>query len=118
MFENARQALGYDIGDFLRHTDLPESHLGDPDDLSSVSEWLALEKAKRLDAQYVFFRRFEDRPSQPLFYVYDYTENMSVPSEEDLVLLCQIRNSFYIGQYPLVVAHVFFGLRLIFRFAC
>jgi|GEM_PF-2801522 len=35
-----------------------------------------------------------------------------------LVLLCQIRNSFYIGQYPLVVAHVFFGLRLIFRFAC
>jgi len=35
-----------------------------------------------------------------------------------LILLCQIMNSFYICQYPLVVAHVFFGLRLIFRFAC
>ena len=87
MFEDAKEALGYDTGDLLRPTDSGSHHPENPEDLSSVSEWLALEKAKRLHAHYVYFRRFEGRPSQPLFYVYDYTEDMGLPNESELVLL-------------------------------
>jgi hypothetical protein len=84
MFEAAKEVLGYDTGDLLRPTDSGSRSPENPEDLSSVSEWLALEKAKRLGAHYVYFRRFEGRPSQPLFYVYDYTEGMGLPNESEL----------------------------------
>lgn len=84
MFEEAKKLLGYDTGDLLRPTGDGLLAPDNPEDLSSISEWLALEKAKRLGAHHVYFRRFSDRPSQPMFYVYDYTDNMGLPSEAEL----------------------------------
>ncbi len=84
MFESAKVILGYDIGDLLRPTEDESHHPKNSEDLSSISEWLALEKAMRLGAHYVYFRRFSDRPSQPMFYVYNYTDRMGLPSETTL----------------------------------
>ncbi len=84
MFETTKEVLGYDKGGLLRPTPTGQTQPETPEDLSSVSEWLSLEKAKRLGAHYVYFRRFYDRPSQPMFYVYEYTNGMGVPSEAEL----------------------------------
>ncbi len=84
MFETTKEVLGYDIGGLLRPTPIGQTQPENPEDLSSVSEWLSLEKAKRLGAHYVYFRRFFDRPSQPMFYVYDYTNGIGLPSEAEL----------------------------------
>ncbi|MFN0215772.1 MAG: class I SAM-dependent DNA methyltransferase [Saprospiraceae bacterium] len=84
MFETTKEALGYEIGGLLRPVLIGQTKPENPEDLSSISEWLALEKAMRMDAQYVYFRRFENRPSQPLFYVYDYSEDTGLPDEDKL----------------------------------
>lgn len=66
LFEEAVEELGYKASGSLRSTsdaDLQPNF----EDLSSISEWLALGKAKRLEAHYVYFRRFDDRPSNQLF---------------------------------------------------
>lgn len=41
-------------------------------------EFLALENARKYKAHYVYFRRFENRPSVPQVYLYDYTNDMGV----------------------------------------
>ncbi len=83
LFEQAKKKLGYDANGLLRST---SSALSQPnfEDLSSISEWLALEKAKRLEADYVYFRRFDDRPSQPQVYIYDFTDKGVIPKDQDL----------------------------------
>ncbi len=84
MFETTKEVLGYEIGGLLRPVPIGQTKPENPEDLSSISEWLALEKARRMGAHYVYFRRFENRPSQPLFYAYDYTEGMGLPNEDKL----------------------------------
>ncbi len=46
-------------------------------------EYIALENANKYKANYVYFRRFESRPSVPQIYLYDFTDNINV-REEDL----------------------------------
>ncbi|MBK9017657.1 MAG: N-6 DNA methylase [Saprospiraceae bacterium] len=75
MFEEAVEELGYNASGSLRSTseaDLQPNF----EDLSSISEWLSLGKAKRLNAHYVYFRRFDDRPSQPIVYIYNFAEGI------------------------------------------
>ena len=53
----------------------------------SPEEVIALENASTYKANYIYFRRFEDRPSVPQVYIYDYT---TVPvNNDDLVKLHQ-----------------------------
>ena len=53
-----------------------------PDNVIEISEWLASEQARRLGADYVYFRTFDDRPSQAQLYIYDYSEKASVADDE------------------------------------
>ncbi len=75
LFDEAVEELGYKASGSLRSTSEAD---GQPnfEDLTSISEWLALGKAKRLQAHYVYFRRFDDRPSQPIIYIYNFAEGM------------------------------------------
>ncbi|OYD40437.1 Eco57I restriction-modification methylase domain-containing protein [Sphingobacterium cellulitidis] len=44
-------------------------------------EFIALENARKYKAHYVYFRRFENRPSVPQVYLYDYTNDIGVDEE-------------------------------------
>ena len=83
LFEQAKRKLGYNANGLLRSTS-EVFPLSEFENLSSISEWLALEKAKRLEADYVYFRRFSDRPSQALVYVYDFTHKTGMPDDSKL----------------------------------
>jgi len=48
----------------------------------SPEEFIALENADRYKAQYVYFRRFENRPSVPQVYLYDYTDQLNIDEKE------------------------------------
>ncbi len=50
----------------------------DSPDGISPEEFLALENARKYKAHYVYFRRFENRPSVPQVYLYDYTNDLGV----------------------------------------
>ncbi|MFS4466711.1 HsdM family class I SAM-dependent methyltransferase [Maribacter sp. 2210JD10-5] len=45
-------------------------------------EFIALENADKYKAQYVYFRRFENRPSVPQVYLYDYTDQLDIDEKE------------------------------------
>jgi len=54
----------------------------------SVEEIIALENAGDYKADYIYFRRFQNRPSIPQVYIYDFTSKADV-IEADIILLHQ-----------------------------
>lgn len=65
---------------------------------SSPEEFIALENAKKYKADYVYFRRFKDRPSVPQIYLYDHTHDMGLPQES----LAQLHKQLYSsGNVPM-----------------
>lgn len=61
-------------------------------------EIIALENASKYGAQYVYFRQFENRPSVPQVYLYDYTDRLGVEENELTNLHKQLYSS---GQVPM-----------------
>lgn len=80
-FDLLKEELGFDTGGYLRATNEDFFSL---DELSNISEWVALEKAQKIGADFVYFRRFERHPSQALIYVFDYSERARLPEEPEL----------------------------------
>lgn len=80
-FQAITEELGYQSNGFLRSTENIEAP--NYDNLTEISEWLALEKARQLEVHYVYFRRFETRPSVVQFYIFDF-ENKQNPSSQKL----------------------------------
>ncbi|KQS36868.1 class I SAM-dependent DNA methyltransferase [Pedobacter sp. Leaf194] len=54
----------------------------------SIEEIIALENASGYKVDYIYFRKFTDRPSIPQVYIYDFTEQKDVV-ENDIILLHQ-----------------------------
>ncbi|TFF33650.1 HsdM family class I SAM-dependent methyltransferase [Mucilaginibacter psychrotolerans] len=54
----------------------------------SIEEIIALENAAAYKADYIYLRRFTDRPSIPQVYIYDFTERVDV-ADNDIILLHQ-----------------------------
>src|SRR5258706_16463328 len=48
-----------------------------------LEEIVALERARDFDADYVYFRRFVERPAVPVAYIYDWTERLADSHERD-----------------------------------
>ena len=48
----------------------------------SPEEIIALENASKYGAQYVYFRQFENRPSVPQVYLYDFTDKLGIEEDE------------------------------------
>lgn len=75
-FNEFTEKLGYKGVGVVRST----SKIMNFDDIGSsqndLSEWLFLEKAKSLGADYVFFSKTEYGQSQPLIYIYNETNEM------------------------------------------
>ena len=82
IFERVKKELGYETSGSL--CAISDISFTKKHSLSSASESFALEKARRLKAHYVYFRRFDSRPSQPLIYVYDFTNSSALPDQEEL----------------------------------
>ena len=76
MFNLTINALDFDKGSYLRSTN---SIFDANSDISELSEWLVLEKARKMNVDYVYFRRFDNRSSVPQFFVFDFT-NKKIPS--------------------------------------
>lgn len=81
LFERLKEELGFETRGYLRATN---GDVFSYDGISDISEWFALEKAKKIGAHFVYFRRFKNQPSQALIYVFDYSENTGLPDEFEL----------------------------------
>ena len=75
LLKDAIRLLGYNSRNLISCAQLKAPN---PDNIVEISEWLALEQAYRLGADYVYFRIFDDRPSQPQLYIYDHAGSASV----------------------------------------
>ena len=61
-------------------------------------EIIALENAGKYGAHYVYFRQFENRPSIPQVYLYDFTDKLGIKEDELTNLHKQLYSS---GQVPM-----------------
>ena len=61
------------------------------DHLNSPEEFIALENAKKYKADFVYFRRFKDRPSIPQIFIYDFTNEVGIEEQE----LTQLHKQLY-----------------------
>jgi len=61
-------------------------------------EIIALENAGKYGAHYVYFRQFENRPSVPQVYLYDFTDKLGIEEDELTELHKQLYSS---GQVPM-----------------
>lgn len=61
-------------------------------------EIIALENAGKYGAHYVYFRQFENRPSVPQVYLYDFTDKLGIEDDELTNLHKQLYSS---GQVPM-----------------
>ena len=61
-------------------------------------EIIALENAGKYGAHYVYFRQFENRPSVPQVYLYDYTDKLGIEEDELTNLHKKLYSS---GQVPM-----------------
>jgi type I restriction-modification system DNA methylase subunit len=50
--------------------------------ISSPEEFISLENAKKYKADFVYFRRFANRPSIPQIFIYDFTNKIGVEEQE------------------------------------
>ena len=65
----------------------------------SPEEFIALEIADRYRAQYVYFRRFKNRPSVPQVYLYDYTDQLDIDEKELTNLHKQLYSSGLVPMF-------------------
>ncbi|MCI1188866.1 N-6 DNA methylase [Hymenobacter sp. DH14] len=64
----------------------------------SPEEFLALEDAFKYEADYIYFRRFENRPSVAQVYIYDFTNDIEADEERLIELHKRLYNS---GSVPM-----------------
>ena len=64
----------------------------------SPEEIIAIENACRYKVDYIYFRRFEKRPSVAQVYLYDFTNNKTIDEEGLTNLHAQLYSS---GQVPM-----------------
>lgn len=76
MLDNAEHASG-----------LVPTRAIDSNKVLAPEEFIALENANKYKAQYVYFRRFKNRPSVPQVYLYDYTNQIGDVDENELTYL-------------------------------
>ncbi|WP_421812351.1 HsdM family class I SAM-dependent methyltransferase [Flagellimonas sp.] len=76
---------------------IPVAQLDQSENLAP-EEIIALENAERYGANFVYFRKFENRPSIPQVYLYDFTDNTGVEEIELTNLHQQLYSS---GQVPM-----------------
>lgn len=81
LFQVAVNELGYSSSQCLVSTD---KVVDATNNVSGLSEWLAIEKGRQLGAHYIYFRRFNNRPSQPLIYIYNYSDRLDLPENNYL----------------------------------
>ncbi len=65
----------------------------------SPDEVIALENADKYGANYVYFRKFERRPSVPHVYLYDFTNTIGVEENELTNLHKQLYSSGYVPMF-------------------
>tara|TARA_R110000868_G_scaffold259361_6_gene517362 strand:+ start:7982 stop:10957 length:2976 start_codon:yes stop_codon:yes gene_type:complete len=63
-------------------------------------EIIALENAEKYDAHYVYFRRFENRPSIPQIYLYDFTKELGNEGQEERLITLH-KQLYSSGKVPL-----------------
>lgn len=97
LLKDAIRLLGYNSSNLISCAQLKAPN---PDNIVEISEWLALEQARRLGADYVYFRIFDDRPSQAQLYIYDYAES---PSVENSKLGALQRDVWSAGTVPCIM---------------
>ena len=66
------------------------------------SERFYLEKASRLEATAVYFRRFENRPSTPQVYIYDFTNQIGYEESQKKELHRNIWSSCEVPIYIII----------------
>ncbi len=76
---------------------IPVRNIDSNKNLSSA-EYIALENAAKYGAHYVYFRKFENRPSVAQVYLYDYTDKIGISEEELMHLHKKLYSS---GQVPM-----------------
>lgn len=62
-------------------------------------EYLALENAKKYRADFVYFRRFQNRPSIPQIFIYDFTNKIGVEEQELTQLHKQLYSSAQVPMF-------------------
>jgi len=72
-------------------------------------EFIAVENAKKYNADFIYFRRFVNRPSIPQVYIYDLTD-IGSPNEKDLVELH--RKLYSSGHVPMFFVFTKYDLRI------
>ncbi|WP_375579869.1 N-6 DNA methylase [Marivirga tractuosa] len=65
----------------------------------SPEEFFALENAKKYKADFVYFRRFNNRPSIPQIYIYDLTNKIGVEEQELTHLHKQLYSSALVPMF-------------------
>lgn len=107
LLDEAIHLLGYDSRNLISCAKL---NTPDPESLTEVSEWLILEQARRLSADYVYCRTFGNRPSQAQLYIYDYSEKANVEDGEIGILQ---RNVWSAGTVPCIMVFSRDSVRII-----
>ncbi|KOF01382.1 hypothetical protein OB69_17900 [Roseivirga seohaensis subsp. aquiponti] len=62
-------------------------------------EYLVLENAKKYRADFVYFRRFQNRPSIPQIFIYDFTNKIGVEEQELTQLHKQLYSSAQVPMF-------------------
>ncbi|MCP4460903.1 MAG: hypothetical protein GY816_23215 [Cytophagales bacterium] len=70
------------IGDSNRHSGLVSVHETVSNGKIIDEEFIAIENAKKHKADFIYFRRFENRPSIPQIFIYDFTNEIGVEEQE------------------------------------
>ncbi|WP_066833867.1 Eco57I restriction-modification methylase domain-containing protein [Rufibacter ruber] len=65
----------------------------------SPEEYIALENAKKYKVDFVYFRRFENRPSIPQIFIYDFTARLGVEEQELIQLHKQLYSSALVPMF-------------------
>ena len=65
----------------------------------SIEEIIAIENALEYGAQYIYFRRFKDRPSIPQVYIYDYTSFEEIADENLINLHKRLYSSGHVPMF-------------------
>lgn len=60
---------------------------------------IAVEYALRFKAHYIYFRRFENRPSIPQVYFYDFTDRIDIDQEELIELHKRLYSSGHVPMF-------------------
>jgi type I restriction-modification system DNA methylase subunit len=96
-FKYSLEKLDMIVDDSLTSGLIPVQKVKEIQELAP-EEIIALENATQYGAQYVYFRKFENRPSVPQVYLYDFTDKIGIEESELTILHKQLYSS---GQVPM-----------------